>query len=146
MKDHFNISVSNTDLEEAFVKALNHPHKNIIAKAVVNNLKLTSLGYEHLFKALLGIEILPKFQIDDEIWLNYENAPTWRMNEDLMRQNNMIFQGKIKGRIKDINMYSTEQYEISFEHYNKEENLVEDVYWVREYALQTRKEEEINIE
>ena len=35
---------------------------------------------------------------------------------------------------------------MNIKHYNKEENLVEDVYWVREYALQTRKEEEINIE
>ena len=100
-------SISKKELIQSLEGALSrHPHCDIIAKVIVENLAKSQVGIDQLIKSFLGIEPKALFNVGDKVWVNVKHLPQWRMNLGAMREKGMIFQDCLECTILDIDLYT----------------------------------------
>ena len=74
-------SISKKELIQSLEGALSkHPHSDIMARVIVENLAKSQVGIDQLLKSFLGIEPKALFNVGDKVWVNVKHLPTWRMN------------------------------------------------------------------
>lgn len=83
-----------------------HPHCDIIAKIIVENLAKSPVGIDQLIKSFMGIEPKALFNVEDKVWVNVKHLPGWRMNLGAMREKGMIFQDCVECTILEIDLYT----------------------------------------
>jgi hypothetical protein len=62
-----NVTLSEEDFKKMLKKIVVHPNSKLIIDAIVGNLTQTSHGCTHLYKAFMGIDIIPKFKVGDKV-------------------------------------------------------------------------------
>jgi len=99
-------SISKKELIQSLEGALSkHPHSDIMARVIVENLAKSQVGIDQLLKSFLGIEPKALFNVGDKVWVNVKHLPTWRMNLEAMREKSMIFQDCLECTISGIDLY-----------------------------------------
>lgn len=122
-------SMKKDDLITALEGALSrHPHCNIMARVIVNNLINTTVGIDQLTKAFLGIENKTDFCVGDKVWVPFRHLPTWRCNVEEMKKHGLIFQEKVECEIKNIDLYSGTPLRVSFISINNDLSRVAETY------------------
>lgn len=140
------INLSEEDFKKALKSIIVHPNSKLIVDAIAGNLMQTSQGCSHLYKAMMGIEITPKFKVGDSVWIEETALPSWRMNIDKMKEDGKFFQGKLAGTIDQVNIYSSEMYTVMFIKYEAVSYAEkEDFYSIREAYLSKRDDDEIEL-
>jgi hypothetical protein len=144
MKDDisFVINISKESFINSIEGMINHPHKKIIAEAIVNNLSESSTGLDHLYKALLGIAINTKYNVGDIVYVQHTALPTWRMDMD----KTITYQDYIKCEINGINLYRNDPFTVTFAYVDKLGNEVTDEYNVKESHLQPCDDNDLDLE
>jgi len=140
-----NVTLSEEDFKKILKKLIVHPNSKLIIDAIVGNLMMTSHGCTHLYKAFMGIDIIPKFTIGDNVWIDENGIPTWRMNIDKMKTDGKFFQGKLAGKIEKVDIYSSDVYTVEFQIYNTAGVEITDIYPIRESYLSERDDDEIEL-
>lgn len=90
-------------------------NSELISQVIVGHLATTDVGLEHLYKAFSGVPVVPKFKEGEVLWTNYSNCRTWNMDKDKMTEAGMIHQGKVKVKIKEIDMRRHNPYKVFHE-------------------------------
>jgi len=98
------ISLIKQMLKEVFA-AGKHPHSELLAKIIVNNLDTTEMGLSQTIMAFMGIEETTKWVVGDETMINPKDIYAWGVDKDLMKSEGMLHKGHIKGTIEEINMH-----------------------------------------
>lgn len=140
-----NVTLSEEDFRKMLKKIVVHPNSKLIIDAIVGNLTQTVNGYTHLYKAFMGLDIIPKFKVGDNVWIEENGLPSWRMNMDKMKADGKFFQGKLAGKIDKVDIYSSEIYTIEFNAYDKAGVEATDSYQMREAYLSERDDDEIEL-
>lgn len=108
-------SISKKELIQSLEGALSrHPHCDIIAKVIVENLAKSQVGIDQLIKSFLGIEPKTLFNVGDKVWVNVKHLPQWRMNLGAMREKGMIFQDCLECTILEIDLYTYSSLSIEY--------------------------------
>jgi len=108
-------SISKKELIQSLEGALSrHPHCDIIAKVIVENLAKSQVGIDQLIKSFLGIEPKALFNVGDKVWVNVKHLPQWRMNLGAMREKGMIFQDCLECTILEIDLYTYSSLSIEY--------------------------------
>lgn len=108
-------SISKKELIQSLEGALSrHPHCDIIAKVIVENLAKSQVGIDQLIKSFLGIEPKALFNVGDKIWVNVKHLPQWRMDLGAMREKGMIFQDCLECTILEIDLYTYSSLSIEY--------------------------------
>lgn len=140
-----NVTLSEEDFKKMLKKIVVHPNSKLIVDAIIGNLMMTSHGCTHLYKAFMGIDIIPKFKIGDNVWIDEVGIPTWRMNVDKMKADGKFFQGKLAGKIAEVDIYRSDIYSVEFEIYNTAGVESVDIYQMRESYLTERDDDDIEL-
>ena len=108
-------SISKKELIQSLEGALSrHPHCDVIARIVVENLAKSQVGIDQLIKSFLGIEPKALFNVGDKVWVNVKHLPQWRMNLGAMREKGMIFQDCLECTILEIDLYTYSSLSIEY--------------------------------
>ena len=108
-------SISKKELIQSLEGALSrHPHCDIIAKVIVENLAKSQVGIDQLIKSFMGIEPKALFNVGDKVWVNVKHLPQWRMNLGAMREKGMIFQDCLECTILEIDLYTYSSLSIEY--------------------------------
>lgn len=140
-----NVTLSEEDFRKMLKKIVVHPNSKLIVDAIVGNLMMTSHGCSHLYKAFIGIEATAKFKIGDNVWIDEHGIPSWRMNMDKMKADGKFFQGKLAGKIAEVDIYRSDIYSVEFEICNTAGVETVDIYQMRESYLTERDDDEIEL-
>lgn len=139
------INLSEEDFKKVLKSIIVHPNSKILVDAIAGNLMQTSQGCSHVYKAVMGIEITPKFKVGESVWIEETALPSWRMNIDKMKADGKFFQGKLAGTIEQVNIYSSEVYTVDFNKYDSAGVNTVDSYQMRETYLSKRDDDEIEL-
>jgi hypothetical protein len=140
-----NVTLSEEDFKKMLKKIVVHPNSKLIIDAIVGNLMMTSHGCTHLYKAFMGIDITPKFKIGDNVWIEENGLPAWRMKMDKMKADGKFFQGKLAGKIAEVDIYRSDIYTVEFNIINPAGLETVDIYQMRESYLSERDDDEIEL-
>lgn len=122
-----NVNVSKDELIKIMEGVLSaHPHNTILARVIVNNLTKSPVGISQLVKGLVGLETTTYFKVDDVITVPFNKLPTWRLNENRMREEGMLFQGRIEATILNVDLYDSSPLTIEYEMYDNDNKRTKD--------------------
>ena len=108
-------SISKKELIQSLEGALSrHPHCDVIARIIVENLAKSQVGIGQLIKSFLGIEPKALFNVGDKVWVNVKHLPQWRINLGAMREKGMIFQDCLECTILEIDLYTYSSLSIDY--------------------------------
>ena len=67
-----------------------------------------------MYKALAGVAPIAKFKVLDKVLVNKDCLPTWRV--DWGQTEKLLFQGKMRAVITDVNLQRRASYKITYEY------------------------------
>jgi len=124
-------SISKKQLIESLEGALSrHPHSDIMARVIVENLIKSQVGIDQLIKSFMGIEPKALFNVEDKVWVNVKHLPTWRMNREAMQEKGIIFQDCILCTIVEIDLYTSCPIKVEYVQINSNNEEEEVVYTI----------------
>ena len=135
-KESINIRITEAELRGLLEARITSAHRDLISSVIMANLAKTEIGFEQLFKSMQGIAPSSKFNVGDEVWVKYTNLPTWRYDEKLMRDKDIIFKEMVKCTISEIDLQLKDG--IRLKHRcvkSKESDITTDDYLVAEQNL-----------
>lgn len=113
-KKNITINISTEEIRDWLKRGLVSDHSDLIASVIVEHLSATEVGLEHLYKALNGIKVEPKFKIGQKVWVFYDYCHTWKMHRGNMKEANLVFGENIKGEVIDIDMTQKSMYKVKY--------------------------------
>jgi len=116
MNKKITIEITDGDVEKLLLDNLkDSPNKKLIAKNIINHLIPTDMGIEAVYKSFMGIDRQLNYTINQQVWVNIAGLSTWRMNTDLMKSHNRIFQNHVRATITDVLPYNKACYRVDYE-------------------------------
>jgi len=108
-------SIPKKELIQSLEGALSkHPHCDVIAKIIVENLAKSPVGIDQLIKSFMGIEPKALFNVGDKVWVNIKHLPNWRMNLEVMKEKGMIFKDCVECNILEIDLYTSSPLRVEY--------------------------------
>lgn len=114
-KDHILVKVPVNGIRESLVKIISSEHARLITNVIIEQLNHTEIGLDKLYMALSGVPFTYRFNILDEVWVNIDHLPGWRMNKDAMVKANLLKNNAyIKCTINKISPHRKHCYNVQF--------------------------------
>lgn len=125
-KTHIDIKVTLDELRLSLQKLIKSEHSSLITEVIVNNLKTTEVGLEHLYKSFSGMKVVPKFKVLDEIYVKYQYLGSWRNDKNTMIEHNMLFKDHVKAVVIGIDM--TKNYSVQIKYTGRDKGKEPEVH------------------
>lgn len=91
--DTFDVKIKVQDIRRQLQNVLSdHPHKDLIARKIIHNLKATERGLEHLFLAFSGVEVTTDFKVGERVFVRWSDVSTYSLDKEKMKEAGMIHQ------------------------------------------------------
>lgn len=117
--DYFEIKMTKQDMVNLLEKELSScSYPKLVAETIIDNLALTEIGLQQVFKALRGLKVQLKYSLGDELWMSEDQLYTWRADKDKMRAEGLIHQGKLLVQIIELRPNSLEPYMVQYTYVN----------------------------
>lgn len=113
-KSHIDVKVSVESIRDSLRKLIVSVHSNLITDVIIGNLDKTDVGFDQLYKALSGVQELPKFKVGDHVMIKVTSLYTWQFDQAKTEDAGLTLQGRIKCLIIDIDPYKKDPYEVSY--------------------------------
>lgn len=97
---NINTTVSNIEIKKTLESLINSPYKSLISEVIVKHLANSDLGLESLFLAFANVVREIPFKVLDEVYIHYDNLPSWRLNRTSMES--ILFKNHVKAKITKI--------------------------------------------
>lgn len=137
--NYITITVKRSEILEQLKNLLQTPHADHLSSTIVEYMESNGTnGMTVLYKAMNNIKFKPVFKLGDLVYVKHSVLPTWRM--DMTKLSVFGFQGKVKGRIKDINPISESPYGILIDYINTAGESVTDTWYSTDQYLELREE------
>lgn len=128
-KDYFEIKMTKQDMVNLLEQGLSScQYSRLVAETIVDNLALTEVGLEQVFKALRGIHIQLKYKLGDELWMSEDMLYTWKANKNKMLAEGLIHQGKVLVQVNELRPNHSETYVVQHTYINDAGETCEEKY------------------
>lgn len=142
-KTHIKIEVAIEDIGKLLQSKIRPEHSALIARTIMNHLAKTEEGVRHLYLAMSGIEVCPKFKVLDKVLVKLDSLAMWRTDMDKTQEKGFIFKGYMKGVVTEIDMTESLPYHISYSYIGSNGEEQKDTYWLNEKSIQLSNADEI---
>lgn len=141
------VEISVDTIKETLQKEIKSEHAPIIANAIIEQLSRTEVGMEDLYFALQGVVREFKYKILDEVWVRFDQLPSWRMDKVAMKTEGLIVRDTyVKCTVTDINPFSRTCYSIEYKCIkNTETDVSTDTFVAAEVGIAGLYSEEENL-
>ncbi len=143
-RTYIEVKIATDEIRKTLLSCLdkNNPHRELIATTIMEHLKITDMGLEQLFNAFSGLKPSVHVKIGDTVLVKYNNLPSWRMNEERMRNAGMIYRDTyIKGEVHSIDLLRKDSVCFKFTYLPNEGDAHSDTYYVNpELVVQATEE------
>jgi hypothetical protein len=130
-KTEISISVTVNEIRAGLQKLIGSEHSQVITEAIIENLAETEVGLIQLYRAMSGIKDSVPFRVMDEVWVNFDSLPTWRMDRDKMGASpGLIFKDRLRCTIGDINLQKADSIYVKYRIIDSAGIEKDDTYWV----------------
>lgn len=114
-KEKFEIRITTEELRLALRDALSGSRfSTMVSDVIINNLSITEIGLEQVYKALGGIAPIAKFKVLDKVLVNNDALPTWRVDKAATEK--LLFQDKMKAVITEVDLQKRSPYKVEYEY------------------------------
>ena len=131
-KEHINIRVSLEELRAGLQKMIRSEHSSLISKVIIDNLSVTEVGLQQLYRAMSGVSEKFKYKTLDEVSVKYDALSTWRMDKEKMKEANLIFQDHVNGTVTEVDPQRSQPYHINYECIDSKGARSKEDSWVSE--------------
>jgi hypothetical protein len=144
-KSYVDVRIEVEEVRAALKKIIRSDFNNLIAEVIIDNLNETEVGISQLYLAMSGVRKLPRFKVLDEIYAEVPSLASWRMDKSRMETEKMLFQGKVKCKITDINLQRRDSYHVEYTFLDNKlgSTPIKDTYWLNEDKMKLSTDKEI---
>lgn len=142
-KTHIKIEVAIEDITKLLQSKIRSEHSGLIARTIMEHLVKTEEGVRHLYLAMSGIEVCPKFKVLDKVLVKLDALATWRIDKDKTQENGYTFKEFMKAVITTVDMTATAPYCVSYKYIASSGQEEVDTYWLDEKYIQLSNADEI---
>lgn len=112
------VKIASEQLRSVLKTKITSQYSELIVDTIIDNLMESPKGLQHLFMAFSGIAPTTDYKKGDLVYIDVSRIPKWNKDISKMEQENMIYQGYIKGVIVDINLNKEVPYTVEYNGFN----------------------------